>query len=35
VIDLGPGAGERGGTVLFAGPPSRLRTTRGSATASS
>jgi excinuclease ABC subunit A len=32
VIDLGPGAGERGGTILFAGPPSRLRTARGSAT---
>ena len=32
VIDLGPGAGERGGTVLFAGPPSRLRSARGSAT---
>ncbi|HJQ84984.1 MAG TPA: excinuclease ABC subunit A, partial [Candidatus Binatia bacterium] len=32
VIDLGPGAGERGGTILFAGPPARLRSARGSAT---
>src|SRR6185503_16066618 len=32
VIDLGPGAGERGGTVLFAGSPNRLRSARGSAT---
>src|SRR5262249_21298738 len=31
VIDLGPGAGERGGTILFAGPPPRLRAARGSA----
>jgi excinuclease ABC subunit A len=33
VIDLGPGAGERGGTILFAGPPARLRRAKGSATA--
>src|SRR5438046_562752 len=33
VIDLGPGAGERGGQVVFAGPPAALATARGSATA--
>ncbi|HWP65607.1 MAG TPA: excinuclease ABC subunit UvrA [Candidatus Limnocylindria bacterium] len=33
VIDLGPGAGEAGGTVLFAGPPHELKRARGSATA--
>src|SRR5206468_4072175 len=33
VIDLGPGAGERGGQVVFAGPPVALATARGSATA--
>ncbi len=33
VLDLGPGAGERGGTVVFAGPPARLATARGSVTA--
>jgi excinuclease ABC subunit A len=33
VIDLGPGAGERGGQVLFRGAPSALRQARGSATA--
>jgi excinuclease ABC subunit A len=33
VIDLGPGAGEHGGTVLFAGPVGDLRSARGSVTA--
>jgi excinuclease ABC subunit A len=33
VIDLGPGAGEHGGTILFDGPPARLHTARGSVTA--
>src|SRR5438876_11460186 len=33
VIDLGPGAGERGGHVVFAGRPAALVTARGSATA--
>src|SRR5439155_1517766 len=33
VIDLGPGAGERGGRVVFAGPPAALASARGSATA--
>jgi excinuclease ABC subunit A len=32
VIDLGPGAGERGGTILFSGPPGALRRARGSTT---
>jgi excinuclease ABC subunit A len=32
VIDLGPGAGERGGTILFCGPPARLVAARGSIT---
>jgi excinuclease ABC subunit A len=33
VIDLGPGAGERGGAVVFSGPPATLSSARGSATA--
>src|SRR5262249_608026 len=33
VIDLGPGAGERGGEVAFAGPVARLGQARGSVTA--
>src|SRR5581483_9718007 len=33
VIDLGPGAGERGGQVVFAGPPTALARARGSITA--
>jgi excinuclease ABC subunit A len=33
VIDLGPGAGEAGGRVVFAGPPSRLAGAAGSVTA--
>ncbi len=33
VIDLGPGAGERGGAVTFAGPVGRLGRARGSVTA--
>jgi excinuclease ABC subunit A len=33
VIDLGPGAGERGGDVVFAGPPHALGRARGSVTA--
>jgi excinuclease ABC subunit A len=33
VIDLGPGAGERGGTILFAGTYADLLAERGSATA--
>ncbi|MFN8543229.1 MAG: excinuclease ABC subunit UvrA [Candidatus Binatia bacterium] len=33
VIDLGPGAGERGGTVVFSGPPAALDGARGSLTA--
>ncbi len=33
VIDLGPGAGERGGEVVFAGPAAGLFHARGSATA--
>src|SRR5581483_9611612 len=33
VIDLGPGAGERGGTVVFAGPPAALAGAEGSVTA--
>jgi excinuclease ABC subunit A len=33
VIDLGPGAGERGGQVVFAGPPAALLRARGSLTA--
>ncbi|HXJ35772.1 MAG TPA: excinuclease ABC subunit UvrA [Candidatus Eisenbacteria bacterium] len=33
VIDIGPGAGERGGQVLFTGAPHQLRKARGSATA--
>jgi len=33
VIDLGPGAGERGGEVSFAGPVARLGRARGSVTA--
>jgi excinuclease ABC subunit A len=32
VIDLGPGAGERGGEVLFAGPTAQLGAARGSVT---
>jgi excinuclease ABC subunit A len=33
VLDLGPGAGERGGQILFQGAPATLRQARGSATA--
>jgi excinuclease ABC subunit A len=33
VIDLGPGPGERGGDVVFTGPPAALAAARGSATA--
>ncbi|HLY38488.1 MAG TPA: excinuclease ABC subunit UvrA, partial [Candidatus Binatia bacterium] len=33
VIDLGPGAGDRGGRVVFAGPPTALPGASGSATA--
>jgi excinuclease ABC subunit A len=33
VIDLGPGAGERGGAVVFDGPPAALAGARGSVTA--
>src|SRR5262249_37271696 len=33
VIDLGPGAGEHGGSVLFAGPVADLESARGSVTA--
>ena len=33
IIDLGPGAGEQGGTILFAGPYAALLGERGSATA--
>ena len=33
VIDMGPAAGDRGGQVLFAGPPTALLRTRGSLTA--
>src|SRR6185295_19822431 len=33
IIDLGPGAGEHGGTILFAGPYAALLEQRGSATA--
>jgi len=32
VVDLGPGAGERGGRILFAGPTSELAAARGSIT---
>ncbi|HLK12099.1 MAG TPA: excinuclease ABC subunit UvrA [Candidatus Binatia bacterium] len=33
VVDLGPGAGERGGQVVFTGPPAALARARGSLTA--
>src|SRR5438552_3576564 len=33
VIDLGPAAGERGGSVVFAGPPAALGEAKGSVTA--
>ena len=33
IIDLGPGAGERGGSIVFAGPPAALGGARGSLTA--
>jgi excinuclease ABC subunit A len=33
IVDLGPGHGETGGRVVFAGPPADLATTRGSLTA--
>ena len=33
VIDLGPGAGEHGGNVQYAGPSEKLRTAKGSLTA--
>jgi excinuclease ABC subunit A len=33
IIDLGPGAGERGGSIVFAGPPVALGGARGSLTA--
>ncbi|MDP3275712.1 MAG: excinuclease ABC subunit UvrA [Deltaproteobacteria bacterium] len=33
VIDVGPGAGEQGGAVVFAGPPSKLATRKASRTA--
>src|SRR5262249_5099386 len=32
VIDLGPGAGERGGELVFTGPPGELAAARGSVT---
>jgi len=32
VIDLGPGAGHQGGTVVFEGPPAKLLTAKGSLT---
>ena len=32
VIDLGPGAGQEGGSVVFEGPPAHLLTAKGSAT---
>ena len=33
VIDIGPGAGERGGTVVAAGPPREVAKVKASATA--
>ncbi|GHG93615.1 ATP-binding cassette domain-containing protein [Streptomyces rubradiris] len=33
VVDVGPGAGERGGRVLYSGPPAELASVAGSATA--
>ena len=33
VMDIGPGAGEEGGRIVAAGPPSRVATARGSRTA--
>lgn len=32
VLDLGPGAGHEGGTIIFEGPPAALATAKGSAT---
>jgi excinuclease ABC subunit A len=33
VIDIGPGAGEAGGTVVAAGPPAQIAASRKSRTA--